>query len=441
MDPRISAALGSFDFSADFIGNSQLPLLDDYRRHHARADLSAHNLLVIQHQLGTTVPLVQALIDDGIDPNRTWFVDIPYSTHPDVREALLQLAGDPTHCPALFTDPLVDYTSAQLTRVISTLFDMLDHHCNADLIVLDDGAYFLRALSVLHAISHEAARAFAGARMIEQTTRGHEFIKSHADDLRQLGIRATSIARAQTKLQFEAPFIGASVATALASKARALRPEGVSHVAVLGYGAVGEACARQLHHEFPRANMTVVDNDEEQLRAATTAHPGATVQARLAETEPRNPHELGQFDIVVGCTGRNSFTLEDRRLLAPNAILASGSSAAVEFDRAGFVDLADYRENDEVEILNRPEAHAMGIHADIRLRFERGVEVTFANAGFPVNFDGRRECLPVTAIQPTRCLMYAAVQQSLEQLDAVLHGLGKDADEWIHARGLAHLAG
>ena len=441
MDPRITAALDNFDFSADSIGIPQLPLLDDYRQHYGSVDLSGHSLLVIQHQLGTTVPLVSALIDDGIDPSRVWFVDIPYSTHLDVREALLQLAGSLNRCPAPFTDPLVDYASAQLTRVIATLFDMLNHHHNTDLVVLDDGAYFLRALSVLHAISHEAARAFEGARMIEQTTRGHEFLKSHADELRQLGIRALSIARAQTKLQFEAPFIGASVATALASKARALRPEGIDHVAVLGYGAVGEACARQLHHEFPRANMTIVDSDEKRLQLATTVYPNAKVQARLADTEPRHPEELGHFDLVVGCTGRNSFTLQDRHLLAPNAILASGSSAAVEFDRAGFVDLADYRENDEIEILNRAETHARGIHADIGLRFERGVEVTFANAGFPVNFNGRRECLPDTAIQPTRCLMYAAVQQSFEQQETVLHRLGNDADEWIHTEGLARLAG
>ena len=441
MDARITEALETFDFSADSSSIPRhLPLLDDFRHSHDRVDLSGHSLLVIQHQLGTTVPLIQALIDDGIDAASMWFVDIPYSTHPDVREVLLELAGSPNRCPAPFTDPLVDYTSAQLTRVMSTLFAMLSHDHNTDLIVLDDGAYFLRALSVLNAISHPAALAFAGAVMIEQTTRGHEFLKSHTDELHQLGVRALSIARTTTKLQFEAPFIGASMATTVASKAASLRPEGIEHVALLGYGAIGEACARQLHHALPHARMSIIDGAEERLRAAKTAYPNATVKTTIAPTQPRHLKERRPYDLVVGCTGRNSFTLQDRHLLAPNAILASGSSAAVEFDRAGFVDLADYREDDEIEVLNRADAHAIGIHADITLRLERNVEVTFANAGFPVNFNGRRECLPDKAIQPTRCLMYAAVQQAHEHQETALRSLDAEADDWIHTEGLARLA-
>lgn len=441
MDPRIREALEIFDFSANPVCiPRQLPLLDAYRQHHGGVDLSEHSLLVIQHQLGTTLPLVGALIDDGIDADRTWFVDIPYSTHLEVREALLRLVGSESRCPAPFTDPLVDYTSAQLTRVIATLLDMVNHHHQENLIVLDDGAYFLRALSVLRAISHEAARAFDGARMVEQTTRGHEFLKSHASELGQLGIRALSAARTPTKLQFEAPFIGASVATTLASKVASLRPEGVEHIAVLGYGAIGEACAHRLHHEFRHASMTVIEGDEERLRTAKSAYPNATVERTLASTAPRHKEKRPDYDLVVGCTGRNSFILQDRHLLASNAILASGSSAAVEFDRAGFVDLADYREDDEIEVLNRAETHASGIHADITLRFEKGLEVTFANAGFPVNFNGRRECLPDKAIQPTRCLMYAAAQQVTRQQESGLRYLSSTADDWIHTEALACLA-
>ena len=441
MDPRIVGALGTLDFGAEPSAiPRRLPSLDAYRSRHESVDLSAHHLLMIQHQLGTNVALLRALVDDGIAPERTWFVDIPYSTHLRVREALLDLAGAPDRCPAPFTDPLVDYGAAQLTRVISTLLAMHARGHQADLLVLDDGAYFMRALGILRAIGHPAADAFRGSRVVEQTTRGHEYLRIHADDLRQLRIRAVSIARSVTKLQFEAPFVGASVATSLATRAGRLRPQGVEHVAVLGFGAIGEACAGQLQLAFPDAAMTIVDGDPSRRRSARAAHPdAAAVLTRLPAA--RRSRTGRPYDLVVGCTGRNSFTLQDRSLLAPGAILASGSSAAVEFDRAGFLDLADYRDDDDIEVIDREHTRAAGIHADITLRLDNQVEVVFANAGFPVNFDGRLETLPEEAIEPTRCLMYAATHQVVRQEEAERRGLDRESDDWIHAQALASLPG
>jgi hypothetical protein len=49
-----------------------------------------------------------------------------------------------------------------------------------------------------------------------------------------------------------------------------------------------------------------------------------------------------------------------------------GSSAAVEFNRAGFIELADRYEDDEIEILNRDKTIAKGIHAPIVMRQEKG---------------------------------------------------------------------
>jgi len=49
--------------------------------------------------------------------------------------------------------------------------------------------------------------------------------------------------------------------------------------------------------------------------------------------------------------------------------------------------------------------------ADLRFNFVDR-EATFVNAGFPVNFDGRVNCVPAHYIQPTPTMMCAAAVQA-----------------------------
>jgi S-adenosylhomocysteine hydrolase len=430
LDERITDALNRWETiaSAEAIPE-RLVLLDLMRSSHAPADFSGVDLLVIQHHLGTTVPLVRALSEAGIAPDRIWHVDIPYSTNVKVRTALLELSGQ-DRCPPLFTDPLVDYSAAQLLRVTTTLLDMWRRDDPKPLLVLDDGAYFFRALSTLRAISHPAVENFLNSFVVEQTTRGHRLLTASEHDVLDLGLRVVSIARTNTKESFEGPFIGAAVAQSIARKAQIHR---IAKMAVLGFGIVGEACARALIRQFPDAQVTVVEERPAKLRAASSWLGENQVHSTLGDDNG--------YDLVVGCTGRNSFTLADRHLLSNGAVLASGSSAAVEFDRAGFVDLADYYPDDEIQIVDRDATRRTGVHADITMRLEGRRTATFVNAGFPVNFDGGMECLPVKMIQPTRCLMYAAAEQVLRQTAAGVRELDANRDDWIYGRALEQLPG
>jgi hypothetical protein len=410
---------------------SRLPLLDQMRDAGVGADFSGVDLLVIQHQLATTVPLVAAFIEDGISLDRVWYVDIPYSTNLEVRTALMELSGR-DRCPPLFSDPFADYSTAQLLRVTTTLLAMSRRSDARPLLVLDDGAYFFRALVALRAISHPVLEHFTHSFVVEQTTRGHRVLEANGAVIHELGLRVVSIARTKTKLELEAPFIGPAVAQSVAAKAQLHRTGRIAKMAILGFGIIGEASARALLRQFPKAELVIVEELPSRRATASGWIGESHVHQSLAEDH--------DYDLVVGCTGRNSFTLADRHLLADEAILASGSSAAVEFDRAGFVELADAYPNDEVDILDRESTRAMGIHADIRMRLERGHVATFMNAGFPVNFDGDRlENLPLAMIQPTRCLMYAGAEQSLRQSKAVVTRLDAELDDWIYTQGTAQL--
>src|SRR5215831_7230919 len=47
--------------------------------------------LLIQHQLGNHVPQARALIELGLDARNLYWIDIPYTSTPVVRDALCQL--------------------------------------------------------------------------------------------------------------------------------------------------------------------------------------------------------------------------------------------------------------------------------------------------------------------------------------------------------------
>jgi S-adenosylhomocysteine hydrolase len=276
-------------------------------------------------------------------------------------------------------------------------------------------------------VSHPAGRAFEGSLVVEQTTRGHRFLRANQRQLRDLDIRAVSVARCHTKTHLEGPFIGASVAAAVAEYALRLSVA-PQRVAVLGFGVVGDATASELRSSFPDARLVIVDSRAEARARASVEIPSATVVASVSDA-------IG-YDLVVGCTGRNSFTIADRSTLASRALLASGSSAALEFDRAGFVELADAFDNDDIQILDRESTRDRGVHAAIRMRFEGGREATIVNGGFPVNFDGERESLRLEMIQPTRCLMYAAAQQAMAKVVPGVEVLDAARDMWIFHEAL-----
>ncbi|WP_146197331.1 hypothetical protein [Promicromonospora sp. AC04] len=118
-------------------------------------------------------------------------------------------------------------------------------------------------------------------------------------------------------------------------------------------------------------------------------------------------------------------------MLADGAILASGSSAALELDREGFVELADHYEAGDLQIIDRDATMQEGIHASIRFLVGASREIKFVNAGFPVNFDGRSCSLPAHMVQGTRALLYGAATQVIDEGSVGLNVLDAQVDEWI----------
>jgi S-adenosylhomocysteine hydrolase len=434
LHPRIASALKAFEHEE--IPNEvpqELPLLDEFREAFPSEQPFANlDVVFIQHQLGPLIARLGAMVDDGLDPERCWFIGIPYSTNDRVRREL-SLRGHPEdQLAGLFSDPLACYSDAQSSRVERIMRAVADRSDPQRLLVVDDGAYFARFLKSQKGKEPELLRAFHGTVVVEQTTRGYRFLDEEARDvIKECSLFVVSIARCKTKREVEGPFIGAAVSRATSKVVERKRLAEMKSVAVIGYGTVGAATVDRLVAKATRASIDIVDISPEARKSAALVSPRCNPLAALRDE--------ARYDLIVGCTGYTSLRLEQRKLLADGAYLVSGSSAAVEFNRARFVELADGAPDDEIEILDREKTIRGGIHATIRFRHEGGRTFSFVNAGFPVNFDGRIECLPPRLIQATHCLLYAAALQALRQQEPGLDRIDRQTDSWLHERAIAAL--
>lgn len=408
-----------------------LPLIEEFCENRLASEIFADmDVLFIQHFLGPLIPRIRAMLNHGLEASRCWFADIPYSTNNRVREELIKLGCSENQMARPFDDPIAPYSRRQLERV-EYLVKLLANQDNIRILVIDDGAYFIRALN--HLLSRDKGLAMRfkehGTHVVEQTTRGHRYLEKNECKkmLESLNIPVVSIARAWTKYDLESPFIGASVSRGMI---RVLRKSnrlanGLGRVLVIGFGAVGQATTYELSKLKFDKPIEVYDIKKKLKKEIekTGAH--------ALKTFPK----VGPYDTVFGCTGYSSVnTVRKLKILAKNAVLVSGSSAAIEFNRERFIDRAYKHDKDGFFILEPEKTRNAGIHATINMQLENN-EFSFLNAGFPVNFDGRLENIPYLIIQLTHGMLLAAAQETLSKKPG-LHYLNHYDDNWFYEHGL-----
>jgi S-adenosylhomocysteine hydrolase len=412
-----------------------LPLVDYFTKTNLRKEVfSGINALFIQHQLGPLFPKVKTMIQHGLEPSRCWFVDIPYSTYPPLRDHLIKLGCPTEQMAEPFNDPISPYSKIQIERVMEIMKN-LEGSKNGRILVIDDGAYFIRALIQYYRTEKTLVHSLKerGTSIVEQTTRGHQFLQEpeHECILDLLGIPVVSVARADTKYKLESPFIGASVAmattTALQKDHHSLN--NIEKALLIGFGAVGKEVTKELRRIIPEAQIDVYDinwrNKKKEIKE---------IGAKSLEQIPFD----GEYDAVFGCTGKSSFPFDRTHILADDAKLISGSSAAVEFNREDFIDQALIDANDDFYVRNLDETRQQGIHASIKIT-KNGKNFSFLSAGFPVNFTGAVECLPTKIIQITHGLLLAAANQVLTRPKIGFNEICKEYDNWFTLEGLKEI--
>ncbi len=435
LHPKIAQALRSYDSTTipHTIPDS-LPVIEDYAEERAtKESFAGLDAVFIQHHLGSLIPKLNAMIEYGLDRSRTWFIDIPYSTCRPVVDRLRSMGVHPSHLSRPFDDPLADYSHAQMARVSFLMAQIANRDNPNPLLVIDDGAYFVRYLLDVHHHAPDLIPRFRGSYVVEQTTRGHRFIERHHEELtKAFDLHMVSIARCKTKTDFEGPFIGANIIRSMFDKIGTDRLNAARKVAVMGYGTIGRGVVERVVRDFPAASIHVVDTKWDEKSVNTLKELHCEPREKLASD--------GCYDVVIGCTGTNSFLVEERHFLSDNAVLVSGSSADVEFNRFAFVELADRLPNDEIEIIDREATRKQGIRANVSLRHEGGKIMTILNAGFPANFTGEGvEGLPYSIIQATHSLLFGAALQATRSRVPGFRTIEHKRDDEIFNLALEHL--
>ncbi len=380
-----------------------LPLLNKWIDMYGEKDLlKGVTVLCIQHQLGHHYPQAQALLRLGLDPNQLIWIDVPYTATSEVRQAMIEDLKIPEANFHIHSFRVLDrYPPYQIRRVQKIFAHLLSVQPRR-LVVLDDGAYFIEATSCF-------AKQLPAVAIVEQTTRGLIKIEESASlSLYSSRVPIINVARSVPKQTFEPPFIGRAVCDSLFHHIDpfiATSPQ--LRCLVLGFGAIGRQVAEFLPRKigFDRSQVHVYD--------PVAARQKAALGAGFSPWDRNN--FLHRFHLVIGCSGRQSFTFGDRVYLEDGAVLATASSGTVELSRQDFIEIAAISEIDDISI-SRKGLNEFNVHSDLHINLvDRSV--TFVNGGFPVNFDGRVNCIPGRYIQPTPTMMVAATVQAVKAID------------------------
>ena len=418
MTSHLSAEIaGSLDFrDLDQTVPTKMPLVEQWlERHAGTSPLAGVTALLIQHQLGNQVPMAKALIQLGLSPNQIHWLDIPYTSSPIVRAALQDFGIPKVNFRTHEYRVTEAYAPYQRRRVQQILCEFMRDPPDC-LLVLDDGSYFLEAMATFKGCLPRVV-------VVEQTTRGLIKVEENAS-LRQCSekIPIINVARSRPKMTLEPPFIGHSVCASLFRRVR----ERVTDLTnerclVLGFGAIGQRVAQfvSLYLGCRRDHVYIFDTDPERRKQAAT----------LGYSLWNRDDLRTRFLLVVGCSGRSSFGLGDYVYLENSAILASASSGTVELSRQDFIEFADSSSLDDIEII-RDKIDELDVHSDLRFRLiDR--EATFLNGGFPINFDGRVNCVPSRYMQPTMLIMVAGAIQALGTSETGIIPLDPEVCDWV----------
>ena len=364
--------------------------------------LAGVTVLMIQGQTGATFVQTKALINLGVAPENILWVDIPYASSQVVRQRLIKELGLKQNNFLIYGHDLLEpFTLNQRSRVNKLVRRLLERPPE-ELLVLDDGAYFIESAMCFK-------QHFPKLAIIEQSKRGQVKLNDNPA-LQYQATLATIMNLVETEAhQLEAPFVAFSIIRVLEAKLSTYNfSKDNKQILLLGYGRIGTRVANFLvsELEFSQEQITVYDQKFEDCQTPPDSVAGFKFWNR------KNFEE--RFDLVIGCSGQTSFTVNDYIYLNDGGLLASCSSGQVEFERRDFIETADMHKNDDIKVL-RTDFNVTDLHADIAMEFPDRF-ITLLNGAWPINYDGRVNNIPPQYLQPAICLVLKGAVQAVEAL-------------------------
>jgi S-adenosylhomocysteine hydrolase len=339
----------------------RLPLIERLTR--LFDDLNLENTLVIsvQHLCSTTEVLFDALLDLNLDPENLYVVGKCYSTNPEVLVRLRKkginalFSSSSFNCSVPFD---VDF-DRNVDEMIKQVISSNDLFSFERIIILDDGGHLLEKA---HALLPKGLPVVG----IEQTSSGFNRMKD-----KNLPFPAINLARSWLKLEHESPIIISLVLRKLKEKLDQL-DSNVNKVLLIGFGVLGQKI-----HEILKDTYLISVFD------------AVPEKSTIAPDEFKT--RLGEFDLIIGCTGSTSLKFEDFKYLKKPVILASISSSDREFESFKFRKLKPVK----------------NCHSPVMID-----GITLLNCGFPITFDEDYDSIDTDDFQLTRALILASVYQA-----------------------------
>lgn len=377
----------------------------------AKSPLAEANVLACRHLMGSTVAELHAI--QALFPDMKIFevMGKPYSANRLAVDALrnldIEVNIESCDIPALRDQPLGTY-AARHKRIARSVVDRYIRKygdTGIPLVVIDDGGALINAVG-RKVLTGEIRSPIVA---IEQTTHGlfaiQEFLfhpKAQAS-----GFALISVADSRAKLDQESQLIADSVMSCVDQWLALLRAIGLpgeplasssQRVGIIGFGPVGATIAKDL---ALRSKVTIHDRNRRKLILAKSFD--LDVAWSVEELFSRS-------DIVLAASGGTSIDAETTAYLQDGTILISASSGDLEF--SGLSELSGWTIETQPVLPTAGHTPFDSSHGLLVARHKDGRTVYVLNRGFPVNFDGSHDPIPVEDIQITRALVVGAVLQA-----------------------------
>lgn len=279
----------------------KLPLIDLGASFVSSDKLANCYIIGVQHLLPTTLLMFQALIEKGLKPENISLIGKCYSTDLQTFQAMKDLGID-------VCDSSVEFDSHQafdtqfknnIHMFITERKARLNSSSYDRIVILDDGG------ELLEDVENYLTRTENVIGM-EQTSSGYNKLKNKSHI-----IPIINMARSKAKLEIESDYI---ILNSISKVYDYLREANKSpeKILIIGNGAVGAALYKHLSQFYKVARF---DADPSKSEVGTSLE-----------------KVIGDYDLIIGCTGASSVLAHHYPYIKKGAVLVSFSSSDREFD-------------------------------------------------------------------------------------------------------------
>jgi len=345
---------------------SALPLLDWVASHTTRSRLVDCAIVVHTHLLTNSIPFFRHL-SHLVAPGQIYILEKPYSTIKAVFNELVKSGYDVTKVYLEQGMPY-EFATQKSTEVLwRKVVQSQKKNGFKKILVVDDGGDLWLTIPWKELEGVEITG-------VEQTQRGITRIQRSSIKTPPI----VSVASSGVKKLIESEFIGISVVNKL-DELGAISAS--KQIGILGLGSIGGAIQRALQ----KIGRTALCYDTAYHSSTTMPENGVNAIDRL----------MNKCDLIIGTVGSDSIIGTALERVSGTKILASASSADVEF--GSLLKLAEQSED---------------VFATQKVKVHENLELKILNGGYPINFDRTKDTTPDEDIVLTRCLLYIGAMQA-----------------------------